>query len=712
MRNLLKNLMFSLLLIGLVLGLGSQLGQAVGVDEREIEIELDYDSGLGLGKDELKIEFRGLELAADDYELTADGLRLVIKKDQFTADNNPLKITIDSKNSNYSFDIEGKVSIKTYILEDADFLDENDEYKAFEASLKLYQQTYIRVKTVFPAYYEESVAKLNGVEIPAEGLELALGNNEAFEITSHLDGHRLVVDLFKQKDLPFRLEYPTNDKLRFSRYSGEGVGEEVTIYLSFGFDGSDLVYAGDSKLGDEAIKLIFSQEGKELDIQNIKMDGVTRTKINVVDGSYLMPISGPLTQRLVFEPLIQLSNGSYLLGAEILAGYEFVDMTVDQLNIGDTKITGHAMPGGKVYVDGIEVRTEVVADSEGKFTVELTESVAAGHIIEIYAVNEEEGQATRVQVIEQVKETEREAIRIFGSNRFRTAVEVSKKLRAEIDRDSRPVILASGITEVDALSAGPLAIELGAPILLVGKDMPEEVLEEIVANNPEDVYIIGGPAAVSNDIGRKLGEDYEVTRLWGDNRYDTSLAVAEFLIENMEYENAVLASGHNTADALAVSGYAAENKAAILLTGQARLPANMAEMVASKDIGKVDIVGGTNSISALIQRSLGSKFGLRMSGADRFATAKEIAEKTYGDIDRVVVVNGTEEASVDALAAAPYAAFKKAPIVLTDSGRNLRVAAANYIDKANPAYMTVIGGPNSVNEEVLIQFEKLSPVVE
>ena len=87
-----------------------------------------------------------------------------------------------------------------------------------------------------------------------------------------------------------------------------------------------------------------------------------------------------------------------------------------------------------------------------------------------------------------------------GINRYKTAVEISKKNF----NSAETVILVNGMTEADALSASVLAKEKNAPILLIEKDVtPEEVKQEIERLGAKNIIVIGGNSSVS----KKATED-------------------------------------------------------------------------------------------------------------------------------------------------------------------------------------------------------------
>ncbi len=98
--------------------------------------------------------------------------------------------------------------------------------------------------------------------------------------------------------------------------------------------------------------------------------------------------------------------------------------------------------------------------------------------------------------------------RIFGSNRYETSTKVANNFN-----DGNIVIIASGESFPDALSASTLSQKINAPILLVSKNIIDNsVISYIKNNNIEKAILIGGTSTISentfNNINRLIsGQD-------------------------------------------------------------------------------------------------------------------------------------------------------------------------------------------------------------
>lgn len=105
---------------------------------------------------------------------------------------------------------------------------------------------------------------------------------------------------------------------------------------------------------------------------------------------------------------------------------------------------------------------------------------------------------------------------------------VGVKSRANAASSTPVVFVGTGENFPDALGAGPAAALLGGPILLVSRDaIPGETANELRRLSPDTIYVVGGPAAVSDTVFEALtAYAPTVQRLSGSNRYATAAAVS------------------------------------------------------------------------------------------------------------------------------------------------------------------------------------------
>ena len=201
-----------------------------------------------------------------------------------------------------------------------------------------------------------------------------------------------------------------------------------------------------------------------------------------------------------------------------------------------------------------------------------------------------------------------------------------------------------------------------------------------------------------------------VSRIAGRDRYTTGAAVSQRQWANAGGDNTpraqadavVLARGDNFPDALAGVPLAKRDRGPLLLTESGTLnQATQAEIKRILPQGKtVYILGGNVAVSPNVDNQL-RKLGYtvqRFGGADRYATALDIANRGMGSPHQVIVATGLD--FPDALAAGPLAAGEGNAILLSngktlDSGTKAYIAAAQKKadGSADPTFhVNAVGG--------------------
>ena len=268
---------------------------------------------------------------------------------------------------------------------------------------------------------------------------------------------------------------------------------------------------------------------------------------------------------------------------------------------------------------------------------------------------------------------------LAGSNRYETAVKIAKEV-ASLNKvnDNGNIVLVNGDSLVDGLSAAPLAAsKSNAPILLTESDkLPtttKKYLSELVdkaENKTVTVNIVGGKSVVSTSVERELRAlGLKVDRFGGDNREETSMAVAEE-VANGNITKAFVVGAEGEADAMSIAGYAADTTTPIVVAKKGGITEDTVEAL---DGATLNVIGGENAVSAADYASL-KDVALtiaRVSGSNRKATNAAVINKFYGgnfaDADSVIVAkDGQNKKSelIDALAASNLASVQHAPVVL------------------------------------------------
>lgn len=284
--------------------------------------------------------------------------------------------------------------------------------------------------------------------------------------------------------------------------------------------------------------------------------------------------------------------------------------------------------------------------------------------------------------------------RLQGEDRYKTAIAISMVGWST----SENVVLATGENFPDALSAAPLAKQLNAPILLVGKTLDSALETEINRLKVKNVYIVGGKGVVSNNIKEQLeGKNLTVTRLSGNDRYETSLSIANYMVDNFNVgSEVVVATGEGFPDALSIAPVAASKGMPILLSPKTGLTDSLQKYINDQKVTKAFVIGGPGVLSDRVMQQLPSPE--RVFGADRFATNIAVLNRFASDLtfDKVYVATG--ENFPDALAGSALAPTTRSPIVLTSNtpgqiSKDFILSKISIISKVN-----VLGGTGAISE--------------
>ena len=97
--------------------------------------------------------------------------------------------------------------------------------------------------------------------------------------------------------------------------------------------------------------------------------------------------------------------------------------------------------------------------------------------------------------------TGRTVTRLAGANRYASAASVSSHVFGSADT----VLVAVGTDFPDALAGAAISGVAGGPLLLVeADDIPGAAANELTRLSPDQIVVLGGPAAVSHWVGIQL----------------------------------------------------------------------------------------------------------------------------------------------------------------------------------------------------------------
>ena len=313
-----------------------------------------------------------------------------------------------------------------------------------------------------------------------------------------------------------------------------------------------------------------------------------------------------------------------------------------------------------------------------------------------------------------------------GADRYETAVRLAENFARSQQRLSA-VIVVSGESLEESVSATPLAGHLNAPILFTRHDVLHPLVAEFISSQSvPSVLVAGGPAAVSDDVVAALEglvHSPAVERVAGADRYETAVALASRLpAEGAEWcgggePAAVLANGGDVSltGAMAAGPMASRMGVPVLLTRAADLPAATAGFLSERAIGHVVIVGGDGEVSADVVaavRALGVAEVERIDGRSASRTSVLLADLALGfcraalgsvSNDTVALVRG--DLAADGIAAAgvlarTYRAGALVPMLLV--GEHLDPAVSRWL-RETPSHVhlriVVVGGTAAVGDQ-------------
>jgi len=203
-------------------------------------------------------------------------------------------------------------------------------------------------------------------------------------------------------------------------------------------------------------------------------------------------------------------------------------------------------------------------------------------------------------------------------------------------------------------------------------------------------------AAVSIGSGA-FSANLDTARMSGHSRIETAIAVSQVGWPNST-DTVILTRDDLYPDALTGTPLSKKLDAPILFTNRLTLtPATNTE-ITRLNPKKVIILGGTVAVSPEIENVLKQKYLIqRIGGYDMYETAKKIAEE-LGYKGKVVIATG--EDFHDALIAAPLAAYKGIPMLLTEKN-----ALPSYTKDAlkfiAPSETIVVGNSDMVSDGVI-----------
>ncbi len=289
--------------------------------------------------------------------------------------------------------------------------------------------------------------------------------------------------------------------------------------------------------------------------------------------------------------------------------------------------------------------------------------------------------------------------RVYGQDAIGTAIAVSQASFPSAG-SAKAVVLARSDFFADALAGGPLAAQVGGPLLItpgasISQSLDPRVQAEIqrVLPSGSTVFILGGDLALSPSIDAGLQSlGYRTQRIAGVNEYATAVDIAEALGDpSTVFET----TGLSFYDALSAVPAAIDAHGAILLTdGTTQAPETAAYLAAHPADTRYAIGGPLAAAGA-------DPSATAVYGSDLYGTSAAVAHaffpapSTFGA--------ATSATFSDALAGGPALGQAHGPMLLVPPSGPLPSSISGYLSSAASSITsgTLFGGPLAVGNDVL-----------
>ena len=199
-----------------------------------------------------------------------------------------------------------------------------------------------------------------------------------------------------------------------------------------------------------------------------------------------------------------------------------------------------------------------------------------------------------------------------ASDRVGTAAALANAVGAA----DKTVVLVNMDRFADGISAAGLASGRGWPILLTSKStIPQQTVDTWRALGAERVILVGGTEVIGENVASFIAKEAAVERLWGFDRYATSVAVVEESLSlGRRLSTVYAATGSTFPDALSVGPLGAEHGAVtVLVDGAGTYGDGSTRTFLSEnrgDVGDLVILGGSTAVNSVADRALQEALGL------------------------------------------------------------------------------------------------------
>jgi putative cell wall-binding protein len=258
----------------------------------------------------------------------------------------------------------------------------------------------------------------------------------------------------------------------------------------------------------------------------------------------------------------------------------------------------------------------------------------------------------------------------------------------------------AGVAAVAAGGYGSLALLESGQVIAWGDDRFGQL-----AIPPE---ASSGVAAVARGSLHAIASRPRADRIEGADRFQTSVSVSKTAYPTGGVPAVFIANGYQFPDSLSAGPAAARMGGPLLLTPPNELPEVIAAEIQRLRPNTIVIVGGPNAVSVSVANEVKSlaPVTLRVGGADRYETSREIASFAFDGQEPQEAVVATGASYPDALSAGA-AIGERGPVILVDGATaHLDAGTGDLLSDLGVKRAWVAGGPAAVSEGVRADLER------
>ncbi|MFL0198147.1 cell wall-binding repeat-containing protein [Clostridium sp. WILCCON 0269] len=294
--------------------------------------------------------------------------------------------------------------------------------------------------------------------------------------------------------------------------------------------------------------------------------------------------------------------------------------------------------------------------------------------------------------------------RLYGQNRIDTSVAVATAGWPTSDY----AIVADAWDFPDAVSAAPLAYKYKAPILLTDtKSLTKETSDELSSLQVKHAFIVGGTGVISPKVASQIeAKGIDVQRLCGDDRYGTSVAIANQVGTS---GSVVITNGYNPYEALSISPIAAKEGMPIILTARKTVPDAVANYIKQNNVTKTYVLGNADGVTDDDGVANNSIFPnpVRITGANLYERNVNIIKMFSSDLNFSKIYLASGKGFADALSGSALAATTSSPVIFVNA--NIAQATKDFITSIGNSVtnINILGGTGSISNATVQNVETL-----